>query len=581
MKDQYDQEVHVHTEDQDLNQCRLYIPNLKNFDGYGSRRKSSVMITSVDQTILGRKIFNDIEVPTPTSDNMAGSKKYVDANYVAKSGATMTGSLIVQKDNYPVQGDLNKVISYEAQREIFLSKKEGGVMEQTIDMNGFTIDNLPLPTTDDNACSKAYVDNKINSKADTSDLDDYFKLDGTKAMAGNINMEGNRILRLPDPTLSDEPATLGYVSKLNNNLFNSYLDLNGIRKMTGNLDMNNNAIINIKTPVNDSDATNKQYVDFHLIQLAHPLKNVFEYIMNDVDQTTSEYGIEVDKIDNLILSFHSYNKKVIFLKLLKDGNNYRSRIGYNIYKLVDKSKDRYYTAVIEWLTTDNNAWNKMQIYHNMTSGSIISNQTKKFETPDGVYYTRSIVQIKVLSISEAPLYLLSTIHIDGVNPTYPAKFTEVYNIIYGTNGSHIAINPNVYDAHTAFEIGKTKMKMLVPLDMNNKAITNIPNLSNYGLMSIYGKVGSDKYFRASDIQLAFRNVYIVYINIYGSRKLQSKQDVLNVEIRNLTKIKYQFTFPSLVAHVHIQINKFFEGINNIQFSNSSDVAFQLTYKLFY
>ena len=228
----------------------------------------------------------------------------------------------------------------------------------------------------------------------------------------------------------------------------SKLDKSGDR-MLGDLDMNNNAITNIKTPVNDSDATTKQYVDHHLIQSAHPLKNVFEYIMNDVNQTTSEYGIIVDKIDNLAVSFHSYNKRVIYLKLLKDGNNYRSRIGYNIYKLVDKSKDRYYTAVIEWFTTDNNAWNKMQIYHNITSGSIVSNQTKKFENGSGVYYTRSIVQIKVLSITTPPIYLLSTIHIDGVNPTYPAKFSEVYNIIYGINGSHIAVDPIVYDNNTA------------------------------------------------------------------------------------------------------------------------------------
>ena len=147
------------------------------------------------------------------------------SNFVAISGDTMTGSLIVPKDNYPVQGDLNKVISYEAQREIFLSKKEGGKMEQAIDMNGFSIDNLPLPTDPDHACSKGYSDNnflnrltggqiggdidmrghsikylkldkedsaaarvgEMNLKADKSDPDNYFKVDGSRAMTGNFN----------------------------------------------------------------------------------------------------------------------------------------------------------------------------------------------------------------------------------------------------------------------------------------------------------------------------------------------------------------------------------------------------------
>ena len=170
LKDQYGQEVHVHTEDQDLNQCRLYVPNLKNYDGYGGRRKSSVVVTSIDQTIQGKKIFNDIIVPNPTKNDQAVNKQYVDSeiskisgasNYVKKDGDTMTGSLIVPKDDYPIQGDLNKVISYESMRGIFLSKREGGKMLQPIDMNGFTIDNLPLPTAPDHCSSKGYVDNNF------------------------------------------------------------------------------------------------------------------------------------------------------------------------------------------------------------------------------------------------------------------------------------------------------------------------------------------------------------------------------------------------------------------------------------
>ena len=86
-----------------------------------------------------------------------------NSNFVKRSGDSMSGPLIVPKDDYPVQGNLNKVISYEALREIFLSKKEGGRMEQPIDMGGFTIDNLKLPSADDHATSKGYVDTKLNS----------------------------------------------------------------------------------------------------------------------------------------------------------------------------------------------------------------------------------------------------------------------------------------------------------------------------------------------------------------------------------------------------------------------------------
>ena len=39
------------------------------------------------------------------------------------------------------------------------------------------------------------------------------------------------------------------------------------------------------------------------------------------------------------------------------------------------------------------------------------------------------------------------------------------------------VDPEVYDVHEAFEIDKTKMKMLVPLDMNGKQLMNV----NYDL----------------------------------------------------------------------------------------------------
>ena len=64
LKDQYGQEVHFHNNDQDDNQIRLYIPNLKNNDGYGGRLKSSVVVTSIDQTIQGKKYSMILKYPT-------------------------------------------------------------------------------------------------------------------------------------------------------------------------------------------------------------------------------------------------------------------------------------------------------------------------------------------------------------------------------------------------------------------------------------------------------------------------------------------------------------------------------------
>ena len=100
LKDQRGQEVHFFTENQDDNQIRLYIPNLKNNDSYGGRHKSSVVVTSIDQTVEGKKVFKNIEVPAAVKDTQAVNKKYVDdelSGLVKKSGDAMTGPLIYQQ----------------------------------------------------------------------------------------------------------------------------------------------------------------------------------------------------------------------------------------------------------------------------------------------------------------------------------------------------------------------------------------------------------------------------------------------------------------------------------------------------
>ena len=47
--------------------------------------------------------------------------------------------LRLKSNPYPVHGDLTKVINYQDTRNIFLSKKEGGKMEASIDMNNNAI----------------------------------------------------------------------------------------------------------------------------------------------------------------------------------------------------------------------------------------------------------------------------------------------------------------------------------------------------------------------------------------------------------------------------------------------------------
>ena len=135
------------------------------------------MVTSVYQTVDGKKIFQDIKVANPSGNANAANKSYVDSemnkiknqnvntsNLVKKSGDTMTSALIFPKDNHLLEGNTNKVISYESTREIFLSRKESFPMEDAIDMNNHEIENLPLLIAGHEARNKDYVDNNFLNK---------------------------------------------------------------------------------------------------------------------------------------------------------------------------------------------------------------------------------------------------------------------------------------------------------------------------------------------------------------------------------------------------------------------------------
>ena len=108
-------EVRIMTEHQSYPNIHLNIPDLHNFDGHGGRPKSELMVTSVEQTVTGKKVFENIEVHDPTSNNQAANKSYADTK-LSLTGGTMTGDLILPHHNYPIPGNANKVINYESQR---------------------------------------------------------------------------------------------------------------------------------------------------------------------------------------------------------------------------------------------------------------------------------------------------------------------------------------------------------------------------------------------------------------------------------------------------------------------------------
>ena len=118
-------------------------------------------------------------------------------------------------------------------------KKDSPEVAADLDMKGFNIKNLKVtPVGEARATSRKYVDRKLDTKANKSDLNGYLKRDGSNQMQGNLQMNNNRITNLPDPQLNDEAATKHYVTISMNHLPSLFLDRQGKSKMLGVLQMN-------------------------------------------------------------------------------------------------------------------------------------------------------------------------------------------------------------------------------------------------------------------------------------------------------------------------------------------------------
>ena len=400
------------TEHQSYPNIHLNIPDLHNFDGHGGRPKSELMVTSVKQTVTGKKVFENIEVHDPTSNNQAANKSYADTK-LSITGGTMTGDLILPHHNYPIPGNTNKVINYESQREIFLSRQESFPMQADINMNNNFIQNIATPTSSHQVTNKGYCDYNFLNRQKGG------------VLMGPLSMNRNDLTGIPDtPKFVYSTVNKNYVdgeiTKIDTTQF--------VKKvgdtMTGVLNMNGNKIKNVGTPYTyENDAavnvgffntklnasfssvhtqiTNnyKQYVNEELLKshlVSSHIENAFKYL-SDQDESSSERNIIVNGIQDFNGSPHKKNKKAYNADLIYTTGlqYYDSKIGINLYSLpIGK-----YTVIMEYYFSEDI---NIKIYIEATHALINNHQLTNFPN-----YKKNLVQIN--RQSKIPDYLFFTI----------------------------------------------------------------------------------------------------------------------------------------------------------------------------
>ena len=346
----------------------------------------------------------------------------------------------------------DSLVSFEEVKENFLSRQEEFPMETQLNMNHNSITNLKDPQFGGEAATKTYVDSSISSVVSST--------------AGSI------ATRLP---------------------------LSG-GTMTGPLDMGTKSISNLPTPKTPSEATSKQYVDRQLnlkvgnvvadmietevrlkkyVDDSHNTtglpKDSFRYLMEEVDESSSESGITEAAIVDFPNSPHLYNKKAYDFKVAKDDTNlFAGRLGLNMYKLPEGE----FTLCIEFFPA------KMTgVSVNVVSASLnVGKQTTK-KLPN---YSRSIVHLHKWRISP-PEYIYLDLKWQGTAQDLSKEGAKL--IVYGIAGSHDDVPSDVFDAPFAFE-GR-KMVMETDLDLNGHKILNSNLKNNFMLLGRFRKSGNE------------------------------------------------------------------------------------------
>ena len=497
-------EVRIMTEHQSYPNIHLNIPDLHNFDGHGGRPKSELMVTSVEQTVTGKKVFENIEVHDPTSNNQATNKYYVDHNFLNRitggqiggdldmrgntikylkldntesaaarvaelnlklnrSGDEMDGDLILQPQPYPIQGNTHKAISYNTTQSIFLSRKESFPMDVDINMNNNLIQNVATPTSSHQATNKGYCDYNFLNRQKGG------------VLMGPLSMNRNDLTGIPDtPKFGYSAVNKNYVdgeiAKIPQSGGNvdtsSFVKLDGSRAMTGNLDMNTHKISNVVNPEFDTDVVNKQYLENKLIeshlQPSGP-SNIFHFLMNDTSKFSSIREIIIGSFSDVEKVAHRLNKKALSILLQNDLQtvSYSARLGLDMTSLSVGD----YTLVMEFYWPE-----KFNIYTyaDSTPTNIVDEQyIKNFSN-----YQKLYLQFTKKN-TNSPNNLIMEIR--GELST--SNQQTGYLIFYGTKGTHYSITNDFYDQYIMSDIFiyNENMKMQTKIDMNNNKIIKLSN----------------------------------------------------------------------------------------------------------
>jgi hypothetical protein len=228
---------------------------MSGFINMGSNKITN-LTTPTDNTDAANKIYVDSEISNLASKKLSLSGQETMSGFI-NMGSNKITNLTTPTDNTDAA---NKVyvdgqVSNLASKKLSLSGQE--TMSGFINMGSNKITNLATPTINNDAANKVYVDGQVATRLPLAG--------GT--MSGPINMGSNKITNLTTPTDNTDAANKVYVDSQTSTQISKKLSLSGQETMSGFINMGSNKITNLTTPTDNTDAANKIYVDSQVTSL--------------------------------------------------------------------------------------------------------------------------------------------------------------------------------------------------------------------------------------------------------------------------------------------------------------------------
>ena len=426
----------------------------------------------VDDADAANKKFVDTEIakvhidttpllPRNGSRSMFGDLD-MDGNHILS-----VENLVDYKDVDPYEyrvKDLKSVVNKEYLNENFLKKVDKDGIEY-YDLKQIVIKNS-APHDDgsyDNntLVSKAFIDAEISKlpKPDT----DVLKLDGSKAMTGNLDMGGNIIKNIKH-FIEDDSSQAASDAQRNQVInFGYFKDERGeLKRLINKVSSDNVKYVNdtIENKIKDSEERSIQSVQ---------QENIFKKVMTD-NLFKEDDRIEFLSTINYNL-LHRINHQTYLFRIKKDPpDSYNCRLSIDLRYLPTGT----YTMVFEMKFFPQIDHDKVSVNAVSSSLNQVSTNTRVIKFDYG-YYSRSIINFNKSftnpSIDDLDIYL----SLKDTASQKPDK-TSINVIVYGVKGTHSDIPIQTWDK--LYDINNSILEFEIPINMNKKAITNLKDPVN-------------------------------------------------------------------------------------------------------